>query len=185
MEVEGYEICNVIDQDINKIHLNPNIQSDTIVNYYIRTCVYDSFLAGTDKVDSTTLKQKYLKQLKLDIPRSHVFIDNELITTYNDQLEPWLIPYCTQAVMSMPLLLLNSKDTIITERRIPQRMTVRVFINRFIIINKTLDICLNNATIPITFFIKVDKEDSYVVIKAIFEEKTPIRKDLMLYTIPK
>ena len=180
MEVEGYEICNVIDKDINKIKIKPNVQSKTIVNYYIRTCVYDSFLAGTDKVDSTALKQKYLKQLKLDIPRSRIFIDNELITTYNDQLDPGLIPYCTQAVMSMPLLLLHSKDTIITERRIPQRMTVRVFINRFIIINKTLDICLNHATIPITFFIKVDKEDSYVIIKAIFEEKNPTRQDIIL-----
>lgn len=180
MEVDEYEICNVIDEDITKVQLSPNIQSRTIVNYYISTSVYDSFLAGTDKIDSATVKQKYLKQLKLDIHRSRIFIDNKLITKYNDQLEPWLIPYCTQAVMSIPLLLLNSKDTIIAEQRIPQRMTVRVFINRFIIINKTLDICLNNATIPITFFIKVDKEDSYVIIKAIFEEKTLVRREMIL-----
>ena len=138
---------------------------------YIETCqgishvcvkknVYDAFLSeGFTQTDAH-------KQLNIDAPRCNMYVDGELSVDTRLVVSN-LVPYCTQAVVALPLFLLSG-NAIVVEQSPTKRMIVDVWIDRFIYVKKYMDVCYKTHTTPVCINIFYDDLSDDVMLKLQF-----------------
>ena len=132
--------------------------------YFVPKHVYDKDLMSC--MPGAKCQQQFFN----DIRRCNFIVDGELTKTFTD-IHISLLPYCTQAVMGIPMTILsNSDDDCVISECIPgKRMVVELWNDQIVYIDKVLDVHTEKRK-RIRTTIKVDLSDANVEIRFLLLE---------------
>lgn len=132
--------------------------------YFVPKEIYDKDLI------SCMPGEKCQQQFLNDIGRCNFIVDGELRRTLPD-IHISLLPYCTQTVMGIPMIILsNSDDECVISECIPgQRMRVELWNDQIVYIDKVLDVHTEKRK-RIRTTIKVDLSDTNVEVRFLLIE---------------
>ena len=127
--------------------------------YFVPKQLYDKDLI------SCMPGKKCQEQFLNDIGRCNFIVDGELTRTLNN-IHTSLLPYCTQTVMGIPMTILSDSDDecVISECTPGQRMSVELWNDQIVYIDKVLDVHTEKRK-RIRTTIKVDLSDKNVEIR--------------------
>jgi hypothetical protein len=154
------EITDVIDfnkKTVNFIEVYP-FSSTSI---YVDKQFYDS-----DLILGFNTEEDALKQMKKDVPRSEFHYNGIRYKFVPNSLPRNMAPYCTQAVMGLPVCLLSTHVGLVCESGKPLIIHVYTFTKQFISVQKELYIKATGFTISVNVLIVITHD--LVVIKFIF-----------------
>ena len=148
-----YEFCDFLNTfPSNTLHSNHEYY------IYIPKITYDIEV----KCGQETTK-KLRNQLKIDIPRSFVFLDGKRIHDIPDNIPTTLLRYCTQTVMAIPVEIL-SKFGIVAEDNFHRPLKIDIQRSQ-VCACKNLTVLNNDHCLPVEIEVTTDLNDSLVIVK--------------------
>ena len=156
---EKYIFFDVIDKQ--KTYSDLNIHPNKEYNMYVDKKFYDAqVLCGQETSNKTR------HQIDIDVNRSRVEIDGEIVDVFPNFISLEMTRYCTQTCMALPVEIL-SQNGIVAELSRPYRLRVQIWGNT-VHLKKKMRLIPHDYLdkfIPITIILHVDMNESCILLK--------------------
>ena len=158
MEIVDY-VEDGVDPTVSVVHPSHSVYVDK-----------ETYRQDVIKKGKLTMKWKLTRQMSRDLARCTFSLNGTPHRTIPDDLPVWTYPFCTQAVMGLPVSIL-SHDLVILERTIPVSMEIDVYsgIDTIIDIYKGLSCVRKNTNemFDIDIHIRINEIEDTVLISFI------------------